>query len=393
MTWAQRALLPDALLPDAFVLQERIVVLVDKAGLICGFCKPEDVPPGLSIECFPGECWAAAPVFAHAHLESFDAPSEEWRGGGFCAWVEKLLAWRETENRLDAQASAALSLAEMARFGCGLAACHVDVESFELPAVSHLPEVLSLLEVFAPGLQDLTYYPLAQAVARGGVALHAPYSVHPAVAQEVFYLFKTFGLVSIHLGEHPEERQLLAEGSGPMAELLQKRGRELPKQRWPSPVAWLAEMGGLRRGTLAIHGGDLSKEELQCLQESGVQMVFCPGTHQFFERPQPQFLAANLPLPALGCDSRASNRQLNPLREVALAWQMVPEPGPQAWWQALTQTGAQALHRGDLGALDLGKRARFLRLLNLAPALMSDAKDLCAFLCSGDSMRLEITEF
>jgi len=367
--------------------------VVDPAGQIAACCSEDEVPANVPMQCFPGEVWAAAPILAHAHLESFDAPSASWRRHGFTPWVEDLLAWRMTAERLSAAESAVQSLHELKQNGCGLVLSHVAERGAEGPPKRGLPEVLPLSEVFAPDEASFSPGIFEAGRKNGGLALHAPYSVTPKVAQQVFTAFQEQGLVSIHLGEHPEERAYLVDGSGPMAELLARRERPMVGGQWKSPVDWLHAMGGKREGVLAVHGGDLQADELQVLEKSGVAMVFCPGTHLYFDRPPTQYLQAGIPLPALGCDSRASNAALDPLREVALALKMMPEPGAQAWWGALTQRGAKAVQRIDLGCLDVGDQARVLRLTETPLEVQESAAALCDYLCSGVAIAREVCSF
>jgi len=388
-----KALLPDAFLRDPWNLHQRVVLLVDESGLISDFCTPDTLPPDVRLEHFPGEVWTAAPILAHAHLESFDAPSASWRRDAFTPWVEDLLAWRMHAERLDAASSAQLSLSELEKNGCGLVLSHVAERGADGQQRDALPAVMPLREVFAPDVESFAAESLEAAKRVGGIALHAPYSVTPEVARQVFAAMEGSGLVSIHLGEHAQERAFLVDGTGPMADLLARRERPLRGGKWTSPVAWLRDMGGLRCGVLAVHGGDLSADELQQLHQAGVALVFCPGTHAYFGRPPTNYLEAGIPLPALGCDSRASNTSLDPLREVALAYKQMPQPGAQAWWQALTQRGAEAVQRRDLGCLDIEHRAVVLRLKDCPEEAQKDAVGLCTYLCSGDSIPRQVSAF
>ena len=342
---------------------------------------------------FEGEVWAAAPVLAHAHLESFDAPSESWRRNSFALWVEDLLTWRLHAERLTSSASALLSLEELERNGCGLVLSHVAERGAEGETRKALPEVLPFTEVFAPDADSFSAELLEKAKQNGGIALHAPYSVAPEVARQVFTAMQGHGLVSIHLGEHEEERAYLVDGAGPMADLLARRERPMVGGQWTSPVDWLRAMGGMREGVLAVHGGNLTAAEIQEMEGAGVAMVFCPGTHLYFDRPPTAYAQPGVTLPALGCDSRASNAVLDPLREVALAHQSMPGHGAQAWWGALTVRGAGALQRQDLGSLDPGKLARPLRVSQIPEAAHGNAQAFCEFLCSGIDLKREVSSF
>ena len=382
-----RALLPDALLPDAWRLVERTGLLVDDAGLICGLAAEGELPAS-DWQRFPGELWAAAPVMAHAHLESWDAPADGWRREPFDAWIEDLVAWRSTSLRMSAEESAAATLEELGAAGCGTVAAHVDprgVSPGMTPSPGRgghgrlRPECMRFPELLAPSPSDaeVVYASVAERVAAGGgVALHAPYSVSEALASRVFSAARRSGaVVSIHLGEHREESDLLAGKPGTLGELMERVGGAPKSSRWSTPVDWLASVGGLQPGTMVVHAGTLSAHELRRLAAAGVAVVFCPGTHLWFDRPATSFEAAAVPAPALGCDSRASNQSLDPLREYRLAVEQMPAFSPQCWWHEATVGGAEALRREDLGRLAAGRRARVLRVRNLSG---SDPAEACA---------------
>lgn len=389
---AIRYLRPDALLLDPHTLLKAPVLVVRGSYIL----EVHRDFPGrwVTPEAFPGELWVAAPLLLHAHLESYDAPSSLWRRESFAQWVSHLLAWRE-EERLPAPESAWHSLEELRIRGCGLVFTHAgepQSNGRHFPSwleAPQFPEVLAAPELFEPDPEQV-HEPLKILDQRPprpgtGLALHAPYSVSETLAKAVFARGRGWAVpVSIHLGEHPEERQFLASGQGPLADCFRDRGRPLKKQRWDSPVAWLQDVGGLHPGTLAVHCGDLDLNELESLAAAGVRMVWCPGTHLYFDRPPVLFGRSDIPLPALGCDSRASNASLDPLREYRLANALAPEAGPVAWWQALTEGGAAALGRGDLGSLGPGKRARFLRLAH-EPA--KTAEEVCQRLAREADLR------
>ncbi|TAH34991.1 MAG: hypothetical protein EYC70_14465 [Planctomycetota bacterium] len=362
---------PDAILSDAEALYLDHVLLVEGAH-IAALVPYAELGRAYPVQRYPGELWTAAPVLAHAHLESHDAPSARWRRERFAEWVGELLAWRAQAGRLSPRESAWRALAELSAAGCGLVLAHVGEPGADgrfgpqRQAAPRFPEVVAFPEIFAPDPAEtedwLARLDRRPPQAGGGYALHAPYSVSESLATGVFARARAWSvLVSIHLGEHAEERQML-QGAGPLSDLFAARGRPGKSGTWRSPVDWLAAVGGLRAPTLAVHGGDLDAAELDRLHRAKVPVAWCPGTHEYFNRPRPAFGGAGLPPPALGCDSRASNAALDPLREVRLARRLLPEFGPQAWWAALTHGGAQALRRRELGVLAAGRQARVLRL-------------------------------
>jgi len=336
--------------------------VTDAAGSIVRRASIGD-QPDLNWERFPGEIWTAAPVLAHAHLDGWDAPAARFRRAPFAAWVQDLLAWREQPDRLSASQSAERACAQLARAGCGLAAVHVGENGAEGAQNAPL-ELLAWREVIEP-------FPTGDAATSfrswqhsappcHGLALHAPYTVDVELAREVFA--RTGGLVSVHLGETSEERTCLADGTGPLADLLADRRGRRPAEGFDSPVAWLAAVGGMRSGTLAVHASALDADELRALDHAGVAIVFCPGTHLWFDRPEPRFSEAGVFPRALGCDSRASNDELDPLREYRLALRVLPAWAPELAWHALTEGGASVLRRVGRASLEPGSPARFLRL-------------------------------
>lgn len=391
-----RALLPDALLPDAWRLQERTGIVLGDDGLVRCLAAEGDLAAS-EWERFPGELWTAAPVMAHAHLESWDAPAADWQRAPFSAWVQDLVSWRGQSRRMGAEESAGATLDELGACGCGLVAAHVDPAgaSPELTPVlgggsraAPRPECLRLPELLAPdpAQAETAFAGVAERLAGGGgVALHAPYSVSERLAARVFSAARRSGaVVSVHLGEHEEERKLLRGEEGPLGALLARLGSGRKEEHWNSPVDWLSSVGGLQPGTLAVHAGVLDAEELRRLAAAGVATVYCPGAHAWFGRGATAFEEAAVPAPALGCDSRASNEALDPLREYRLAVEQMPAFSPQVWWNAATLGGAQALHRPRLGTLNPGRMARALRL----PAVAGeDAAAACARLAAEELPR------
>jgi len=331
---------------------------------------PGEEPP-MPWQDFPGEVWLPRPILLHAHLEDHDAPTADLHAAadGFAGWIRALLAWR-AGREADPVASATAVLDELQRGGAGLVVAHAEAPSVR--AVAGRRGVLPLLEVLAPGEGGGTAASAAAAIRRsaaelgaGGVAVHAPYTVGAELARALFH---GGALGSVHLGESAEERRFLASGDGPLAELLGERGAPTPTERFPSPVAWLEACGGARPGVLAIHGGDLTAEELVRLERAGVGVVFCPGTHHAFGRPRPAFGAAGGTPPFLGCDSRASNPRLHPLRELRLARATVPEFGPVAWWASLTTRAAAWLEDPLRGRIRAGGPLDPLRVRLPVPA-------------------------
>ena len=377
-----RAYIPSGILLNAFEFRQQYALVVDSNSRIVEICELSQVPDGIErVDC-TGQLFAAAPILAHAHLESFDAPCKEFQRDSFSNWVRSLLSFRQSETRMPANVSAALSHEQLRVNGCGLVATHVGEPGAEIDSDPNfdcvLPEVCAFREVFAPdpSMFDLSDFP------RRPIALHAPYSVDDDVARRVFSVSNAEQLVSIHLGEHQEEHDFLLDGTGELAELFIERGLPLKKQSYSPPVEWLESIGGLRKSTIAVHCSNLSAADLKRLNENAVDIVFCPGTHQYFDRRRPKFSQVPGLLLALGCDSRASNEVLDPFYELRTARQIMPEFSSQYWWQSLTTRGAEVLRRPDLGSLAPGKSARILSMPIGDFASTRTAADVCEVLCT-----------
>ena len=383
-----RYLRPAAALLHPSELAVGRVLVLDENERVQAWLAPEACPAQAEIEEYPGELWVAAPRLLHAHLESYDAPSASWPRANFAGWADALLQWRMSPKpRMSASEATTASVRELATFGCGFVLASASEPGSETAEAAAGLQVESWPELFEPnpGQAEACFARfVADFPATRGVALHAPFSVSPELARLAFAWAEQPGrFLSIHLGEHDDELALLSRHEGPLAELLRARGRALPKQRWASPVDWLEEIApGARPRVLAVHAGALGVEELRRLADKQVSVVFCPGTHAYFERPRPHFDDAGLPAPLLGCDSRASVAELNPWSELRAAARLFPAYSGQDWWAALTTRAAEVL--GDEqqeGSLLPGRQARVARLPD--PGLR-EAATLCDSLLSAE---------
>jgi len=330
-----RLLRPSSVLLTADRLRNDLVLAVpdpEQGGLPQWRSESELQGP---FEDFTDELWTAAPLMMHAQLESWDAPSAHWPRDDFSTWVAALLQWRTRGERMASADSAQRSWSELQANGCGAVFASAS-EAADVAADAIRCRVAR--EWFQPDPEQASQWtaPTASSV----VALHSPFGASEELASAAFAWQQqapSRGL-SLHFGEHADERRYLCEQQGPLAELMAARGRQLKTQKWASPVDWLEQVApGRREGVLAVHCGDLSVQELQRLQGKRVAVVWCPGTHQYFGRPIPAFHRAGMPAPMIGCDSRASNAELNPLRELRIARQILPQYTASEWWRAVTE--------------------------------------------------------
>jgi len=197
-----------------------------------------------------------------------------------------------------------------------------------------------------------------------GVSPHAPYTVSPTLARMLVLLARRQGVpVAMHLAECEEELQLMAEGSGPLRELLESRSMwdatALPAGT--RPLDYLRILADAPQA-LVIHGNYLDHAELAFLAEHADRMslVYCPRTHAYFSHPKYPLaaLVANGVRVAVGTDSRASNPDLNMLTELRYAASVHPDVPPDALCRMATLAAAEALGiADDFGSITAGKLA------------------------------------
>lgn len=220
---------------------------------------------------------------------------------------------------------------------------------------------------------------------RVSVAPHAPYSVSAALFRAIRADLDAHpdAVSSVHLGENPEEIQLLGDGTGPMRQVLEKLGR------WPAdwtppgvgPVEYLAGLGVLDRRMLAVHGVQFTDDDLRRLRDLGVTVVSCPRSNVYVgvgSPPLEAFYAAGLDV-AFGTDSLASVDDLNMFAELHEARRIAPSIPARRLLESATRIGARALGFGDLfGTIEPGKRAALI-----AVTVPDDVRDVEEYLVSG----------
>lgn len=200
-----------------------------------------------------------------------------------------------------------------------------------------------------------------------GLSPHAPYTVSPNLLQRLIELAAKHDLpVAMHLAESAEELAFLADGSGPLQELLDERSMwdDQAVPRGSRPLDYLKMLTGAPRA-LVIHGNYLDAEEQAFLADHADRMslVYCPRTHNYFKHepyPLAEFLAAGVRV-ALGTDSRASNPDLSVLSEMRHVAHVDSSVAPNTILRLGTLAGAEALGRADsLGSITPGKLAALI---------------------------------
>lgn len=214
------------------------------------------------------------------------------------------------------------------------------------------------------------------------IAPHAPYSVSPELFTAIAAATHRT-VVSVHLGESPEEVEFLRCGGGAWRELLEGLGVWNPGWRAPGcgPVAYLSGFGLVTEKLLAVHAVQLTDTELATLASAGSTIVTCPRSNVWTGvgmPPADRFYSAGVRV-AVGTDSLASVDDLNMFSEIAALRQAAVHVPAAAILQSATRIGAEALGFGrDLGTIEPGKRAELI-----AVRIPRDVQDVEEYLLSG----------
>jgi cytosine/adenosine deaminase-related metal-dependent hydrolase len=225
----------------------------------------------------------------------------------------------------------------------------------------------------------------ASAGIRVSIAPHAPYSV----SRDLFLAIRADidahpgAVSSVHLGENPEEIELLRDGTGEIRDVLEELGR------WPadweppgtSPVRYLSDLGFLDARTLVVHGVQFQGEDLARLRAIGATLVSCPRSNVYVgvgSPPLEAFYAMDVDV-AFGTDSLASVADLDMFAELAEARRIAPRVPARRLLESATLVGARALRfDSELGSLEPGLRADVL-----AVRLPEGVTDVEEYLVSG----------
>ena len=203
--------------------------------------------------------------------------------------------------------------------------------------------------------------------ARISLAPHAPYSTSPELFRAIRHEVSASDcpVMSVHLGESPEESELLRSGSGPWRRMLEAIGAW--RDDWPvpacDPVSYLDRQQVIDRQTLLAHGVQFDNAALRRVAQIGATIVTCPRSNQWVGvgvPPIERFYASGARV-AVGTDSLASVEDLNVFAELKMMRALAPGVAASRILASATQVGADALGLGhELGSLSPGKRAAMI---------------------------------
>jgi cytosine/adenosine deaminase-related metal-dependent hydrolase len=334
-------------------------------------------------------------VNAHAHLELSWMAGRILPSASMTEWIRALLALRREGPAAAGAITRAMqdAVASMIRTGTVLVGdISNTLESAPLLAQSGLEavvfhELLGFRETAPDSLvreaqERIRAARAAHPSLRFTLCAHAPYSVSPALLTAIARAVP-HGPLPIHLAESPDEVEFLRTGSGPMRRLLEDLDVWTAEWRAPGgdPIQYVASLGYLRKGTLAVHAVHVTDDGLERLRQAGGVIVTCPRSNEWVGAGPPRvarFYGAGIPV-AVGTDSLASAPTLNLFDELAELRRLAPEVSAAALLDSATRQGARALGAGDrFGTLEPGKAGRVIGV-----AIPPGERDVEEYLVSG----------
>ena len=351
-------------------------------------------PPGATVVEMGTTAILPALVNAHTHLELSGLRGAVPPASSMPEWVGRLLARRAEAGPPDTTAirraigeARACGTGLFGDIGNTLASVPILVSAGVTARVFR--EVLAFPDTeAAPVVKAAVEEALAVATTRRvgvGLAAHAPFSVGRAAfaALDAAIRMSFDGPRCIHLAESPDEREFLLTGRGAWRELLERVGRWDPG--WVPPacgsVEYLDRVGWLGPGLIAVHGVQLTDEELALLAGRDVTLVTCPRSNVWTgvgNPPIDRFIRSGVRL-ALGTDSLASAPDLNVFAELELMRRLAPSVPAHRLLACATVRGAEALgFAGELGQIAPGRRAELI-----AVRVPRDVTDVEEYLLGG----------
>jgi len=318
-------------------------------------------------------------INAHIHLELSWLRGRVPPAGKFTDWVKQMMGARGgVERSGDAAVLEAMQAAIRELQASGTVAVGDISNSLTSPAAMR-----------AAGLDGVVFHELlgfkerdgslvertrdSRAAVAGGVAIslapHAPYSTSPELFRAIRAAVDQSArpIMSVHLGESPEEIELLASGTGPWRGMLESIGVWRDDWAVPAcgPVEYLDRLGVVDARTLVVHGVQLDDAALARLAAIGATLVTCPRSNQWVGvgwPPIERFYQAGVAV-AVGTDSLASVDDLNLFNELKTMRALAPRVPASRLLESATLAGARALGLdADLGSLTPGKRAQILAI-------------------------------
>ncbi|MBC8230659.1 amidohydrolase family protein [bacterium] len=330
-------------------------------------------------------------VNAHTHLELTNIHGQVKRTGNLTDWLMQLMKVRPRDKQAVEQATSAgiaMSLAGGASTIADITNSGWTVRTLKRSSIRKLvfyeaigftQNRLLMLIVIARLLAKL-YAVRADALLTFGISPHAPYSVSADLYRKCCNIARSRKLhLCTHLAESQSEHEFLMSGTGEFRDLLEKLGIAVDDWRPPrqTPVEYMHSLGIIDCSPLLAHCNYLKESDIQLLQTSNANVVFCPRSHNYFyhrNHPFENLMKAGVNV-ALGTDSLVSNDSLSMLDELKFLHQSQHGTPPETLLSMATLNGAKALKLyGQIGALRRGWQADII-VVQISPITESATHD------------------
>ena len=200
------------------------------------------------------------------------------------------------------------------------------------------------------------------------LTLHAPYSMSEQLIEAIYQ--ENPALISVHLLESKEERDVFEQKKGPFLDFYEKLGIPFSGFSTPSPIDYVLKKAPREMPILSIHNTEMSQEEVNQIAADFPNLFFtlCPRANQYIHEtlPEPGLFHRLSDRVCVGTDSLASNDSLDILEELKTLWRQ------NDWLNAFTLTkwattnGARAMGLSDkFGTFTQGTRPGINWLLDL----------------------------
>ncbi len=300
-------------------------------------------------------------VNAHAHLELTHLHKCIKGNSNFTGWIRQLVdkkkGWSESEYTLSVRdgierslKSGTTTITDITRNGLALGELlaskirkllFYEIIDFNPDTAEHT------INDFKELITDINRDDLLSI----GIFPHAPYTVSDRLYRSCRSVSDKFNIIiATHIAETKEEVEFLTRGTGDFVSLL--NDFNMLKNWQPprlSPINYLKNIGFLEKGCILIHCNYLSDDEIDLIEKTKSNVVFCPRSHRYFGHENHPFFSLrnrNINI-ALGTDSLASNDTLSILDEMKFIRKHYHDLKSQDIFNMGTIAGAVALKKDD----------------------------------------------
>ena len=319
-------------------------------------------------------------INAHCHLDYTTLRYAISPQASFTNWVRRINAIKRTLSNEDYAVSVARGFTELRRWGttsvCNIESVPELMMTMQAPPIRtwwcyEMIDIRHRITTEQVVMGALSFFQnLTDPLCRFGLSPHSPYTASRSLFRLAGACASTMQmLLTTHVAESKEEREMFSAASGPLYDFMESLGRSMEDCGDTTPFAHLWHTGAIDRNWLLAHMNELSESDFELLAslkpEERPSIVHCPGSHAYFgHTPFPYLrlheLGINL---CVGTDSLASTHSLSLLDELrrlrgAEPWLTGPE-----LLATITTNAARGLKMQDrLGVLRTGACADLIAL-------------------------------